>query len=210
LAGLYHEVGKRFCESRLTEDLKYGGLQEALAPYYANQKKISALQSDMGKLRKDQEAKWSQLKTLGAHRFHQKRVREIETDIQRIEEQLEDAFEDLGTQHRAMPLTNSQDAEAAGIVDRIREIERVNRRKNKRIDRLNAALGIEFVNRQLGGLAHRIAKLEGDMEARRREIETLRTQASEGEKELQRLRRVRGSKQSLLEDIDDQERGEKS
>jgi chromosome segregation ATPase len=199
-AKAYHEVGKRFCQSDLKESLGNSALQEVLAPYEANYAKITALQKEIDKLRRDQEKKWSELKKLGAYRSHQKRVREIETDIQRVEEHLEGAFEGLGTLLRKTLSAESQDAEAAGILRQIREIEQTNRRKTKQIERLNAAMGIDYMSRQLGNLESRVAKLEGDIEVRRREIDTLREQISEGEKELQRLQRIRGSKQSLLQE----------
>ena len=78
------------------------------------------------------------------------------------------------------------------------ETEQDSRKKEKRIDRLKAALQIDGLENQLGNLADRISKLEGDIETRRREVETLRRQIAAGQTEIQRLQKIRGSEQTLL------------
>lgn len=197
----YHAVGKQICSSPLLkEELEDRRLQEALAPYEANERKITTFQRELDELLADQEKKWSELKTLGAHRSHQKRVREIESEIQRIEGKLQDEFEALGTLFRKTRFGELQDTEAASLIHQIQEIEQDTRKKEKRIERLKAAWQIDGLHNQLGNLADKVSRLEGDIETRRREIETLRAQIAVGEKEIQRLQRIRGSKQSLLKE----------
>jgi chromosome segregation ATPase len=194
----FHEVGKRFCDSELGVELKDRGLREALVPYEVNEKKIDALHRETEKLREDQGRMWNELKTLGADRSHQKRVREIETEIQRIERQLHDAFEALGSSFRGTRSGDFNDIEASSTVKQIERIEQANRRYRKQIVRLRAAMQIDSLRDRLGNLSDRISKLAADIESRQREIDTLRVQASEGEKEIQRLQKVRGSEQTLL------------
>jgi DNA repair exonuclease SbcCD ATPase subunit len=195
----YDELGRMVAaSSELKDELEDRRLGEALAPYEANDKEINRLQRELENLIGDQEKKWAELKKLGAHRSHQKRVREIESEIQRIEATLEDTFEGLGTMYRSAQSGDLQDSEAASLRHQIEEIEGEIRAKKKRIERLNAALRIEGLQGQLGDLNERVSKLEGEIEARRRETETLRAQISEGEKEVQRLQKIRGSKQTLL------------
>jgi DNA repair exonuclease SbcCD ATPase subunit len=197
----YHEVGKQICSTpELIEQLEDRRLRETLAPYEANEKKIKTVQHELDELLADQEKKWSELKNLGAHRSHQKRVREIETEILRIEAKMQDEFEALGTLLRNNRSQAVQDPEAASLMQQMLELEQDTRRKEKRIDRLRAALQIDGLESQLGNLANRISKLEGDIEVRRREVETLRGQIAAGEKEIERLQRIRGSRQSLLEE----------
>jgi chromosome segregation ATPase len=200
VAKTYHEVGKQFCASpELREELDDRRLGDAMAPYEVNERKTTKLQSELNELIGDQEKKWNELKSLGAHRSHQKRVREIESEIQRIEEKLKDAFEGLGTQFRQARPGEIQDMEAASLIHQIEELERGIRGKEKRIERLSAALQIDTLSGQLGNLAERVARLEGEIETRLREIETLKAQIAVGEKEVQRLQRIRGSKKLLLE-----------
>jgi len=197
----YHEVGEQICgSSQLQEELEDSRLQEALAPYQANERKINNLQREVDKLHTDQEKKWSELKTLGAYRSHQKRVREIESEIQRIETKMQDEFEALGTLFRNAHPGELQDTEAAGLIRRMREIGQDIRKKEKRIERFKAALQIDGLQNQLGNLADRASRLQEDIESRRREVETLRAQIADRQKEIQRLTRIRGSKHSLLEE----------
>ena len=206
----FHEAGKRFCNSELDPELKAGGLREALAPYEANEKTIDTLHRETGKLGEDKERMWNELKTLGADKSHQKRVREIETEIQRIEGQLYDAFEALGSLFRGTRSGGYTDVEASSIVKQIVGIEQKNRKNRKQIERLKAAMRIDSIRDQLGNVADRISKLEADIESRQREIDTLRIQASEGQKEIQQLQKVRGSEQTLLKYPKGAAQGEKS
>jgi chromosome segregation ATPase len=201
VAKTYHEVGKWICSSpELKEELEDRRLRETLAPYESNERKISSVQRELDKLLVDQEKKWNELKTLGAYRSHQKRVREIETEIERIEANMQDEFEALGTLFRNRRKEQPQDPETASLVHQMLDIEKDTRAKEKRIERLTAALQVDGLQNQLGNLAERVSRLEEDIEVRRNEVETLRTQIAAGEKEIQRLQKIRGSKQSLLEE----------
>jgi chromosome segregation ATPase len=197
---VYYEVGKQISGSPgLKEELGDRRLEQALAPFEANDRQIKTLHQELDELHGDQEKKWSELKNMGAHRSHQKRVREIESEIRRIESKLQDSFEGLGTLGRNGKVDLPQNAETARLIHRMEEIERGTRSKEKRIRRLNAALQVDALHDQLGGLAARISRLEGEIETRRRDIETLHAQITVGEKEIQRMQRIRGSKQSLLD-----------
>lgn len=207
---LFYEVGRRFCNSELDEELKAGGLREALAPYEANEKEIKALHRETANLGEDKERMWNELKTLGADRSHQKRVREIETEIQRIEGQLQDSFEALGSLFRGSRPGEFTDVEASSLVKQIEEIEQANRTNRKQIERLRAAMRIDALRDQLGNVADKISKLEAEIQSRQREIDTLRGQGSEGQKEIQRLQKVRGSEQTLLKTLKGATQGEKS
>jgi chromosome segregation ATPase len=209
-AKAYREAGRTLCAPKLREQLKRGGLQEALRPYEDNEKKISALKHELDALLRDQEKKWSELKNLGAHRSHQKRVREIESEIRHIEDQLQDVFEGLGTLYQGDRSVQVEDAEISAIVRQIREVEQENQKKKKQIEKLNAAIRIEALAAKLGNFAERITGLEGEIESRKKEIETLRAQVGEGEKEIQRLQRVRGSRPLLAREKEDPKTGEKS
>jgi len=55
---------------------------------------------------------WNELKTLDADKSHQRRVREIETEIQPIEGQLHEVFEALGSLFRGTRSGESMDFEA--------------------------------------------------------------------------------------------------
>ena len=210
LSKSFHEVGKRFCDSEVDEELKDRGLREALLPYEANEKKINAFHRETGKLREDQGRMWSELKTLGADKSHQKRVREIETEIQRIEAQLHDAFGALGSLFRGTRSGESVDAEASSMVKQIEGVEQANRKNRKQIERLRAAMHIDSLRDQLGNLADRISKLEADIESRQREMDTLGVQVSKGQKEIQRLQKVRGAEQTLLKNPKGAAEGEQS
>jgi peptidoglycan hydrolase CwlO-like protein len=113
---------------------------------------------------------------------------------------MQDEFEALGTLFRNRRNTDLQDPEAASLLRRIRATEQDTRRKEKRIERFSAAMQIDGLENQLGNLADRISRLEGDIEIRRREIETLRRQIAIGQEEIRRLQKIRGSEQSLLEE----------
>ena len=69
---------------------------------------------------------------------------------------------------------------------------------------------IDSLRDQLGNLADRISKLEADIESRQREMDTLGVQVSDGQKEIQRLQKVRGAEQTLLKNPKGAAEGEQS
>jgi chromosome segregation ATPase len=206
---IYREAGKRLCESQFGAELKSSGLDRVLGPYKDNDRKIKALKQEVSKLRNVQERIWNELKELGADRSHQKRVREIEIGIQRIEEELEDAFEGFGSLFRSQPAEHfGDDAEVARALKQIEVCEETKKRGAKQIERIEAALLIDNLQRQARNLNQRISRLEEEVRLRRGEIDTLKAQVAEGENEINRLIKIRGSEQSLLKISREQERGE--
>ncbi len=205
----YREAGKRLCESQIGAELKGGGLDRVLGPYEENDRKINALRQEVSKLRSEQEKMWNDLKELGAARSHQKRVREIELGIQRIEEELGDAFEGLGSLFRSRPPERfSDDVEVARALKQIEVCEEAKRQSAKQIERIEAAIRIDNLQRQARNLNQRVARLEEEIRLRSGEIATLKAQVAEGETEIRRLERIRGSEQSLLKISKKPEQGE--
>ena len=193
----YQQIGKNFCDFSSGAHLNNARLRDALEPFEANNRKAGKLQQQVEQLSSEREAKWRELKSLGANRSHQRRVREIESEIQQIETQLEIEFQTLGSCYIGARIDEAPSAEVAALQAQLRENERSKAKKLKQIERLQAAVQIVIVEDRLGTIAERITRLEEEIESRRNDVKALRAQIQEGEQQLQKLQRVRGSRQSL-------------
>ena len=191
------QIGKKFCEYSSDVHAYDTQLREVLKPFAGNQRKAGKLRQEVKRLNREREAKWRQLKSLGAYRSHHRRVREIESEIEAIETKLQIEFQTLGRGFMDVAGDETGSVEIAALQTHIREHEGARTKKTKQIERLNAAIQIDIVQEKLGHTAERIARLEEEIESRRREVDDLRVQIQDGEKQIQRLKRVRGSSQSL-------------
>jgi DNA repair exonuclease SbcCD ATPase subunit len=196
---VYKEAGRRFCDLELQGELTDAAVERALAPYAENSRKLQSLNRDVEKIQAEQASLWQELKELGAEKSHQKRVREIEQAIGRIEDELEDAFVGLGSQFRAKPLSAlAEDPEITRYLRSIAKAERSNAQHRRQIERIQAAIQIDALGRQRQNLEERIERLDREVKTRQQEIQTLRAQIAEADSETQRLLKTRGPEQSLL------------
>lgn len=198
----YREAGQRFCESGLAAAADDPALQRALGPYRENRRRLQSINKQLGRFREEQAALWEELKELGAEKSHQRRVRELEASIQRIDESLEDAFEGLGSLFRAKPVKAlAEDLEVAHCLRLLSRAERSSALGRKRIERLEAALQIEQLARQRQSLEEKVDRLEREIRTRQEEIALLRDEISETGAQSERLARLRGSEESLLRSL---------
>jgi chromosome segregation ATPase len=199
LSKSFGEAGRRFCDSGLAGAVDDPGVQRSLAPYRENKRKLNTLGRQILKFKDEQAALWEELKGLGAEKSHQRRVRELEASIQRIEESLEDAFEGLGSLFKAKPLKPlSEEPEVARCLRQISRAEKSNVQHRKQIERLEAALQIEQLSRQRQSMEEKVARLEREIRSRQEEIGVLNDQIAETKTQSERLARTRGPEEALL------------
>lgn len=195
----YREAGHRFCESELVKGITDPELKATLAPYTKNRQKVDALGSEMDTLRSRQEALWKELKELGAERAHQRRVREIENRIERIEEELEDAFGSMGRAYRAKPIKSfAEDPEVKKLLREVSRVEKSAEQHRRQIARIEAAIQLDGVEKQRAAMEDRVERLEREIEHRKSEIRSLSERIEEARKQARRLEELRGSEGTLF------------
>jgi hypothetical protein len=198
VARAYAEAGRGVCESPLAESDPT--LKRKLAPYRENRARQEELGREAEALRGEQAGLRGELKELGADKSHQRRVRELERGLQRAEEELEQACRRLGGLFRAKPVRSfATDPEVKNRLRRAAQAEKAGEKHRKQIKRLEAAIQIDALDAQVRAMREKIEKVTREIRAREQEVRELegRIAASEGERE--RLVKVRGPEQDLLE-----------
>lgn len=198
VARAYAEAGRGVCESPLAES--DAALKRKLAPYRENRARQEELGREAEALRGEQAGLRDELKELGADKSHQRRVRELERGLERAEEELEQACRRLGELFRAKPVRSfATDPEVKNRLRRAAQAEKAGEKHREQIKRLEAAIQIDALDGQVRAMREKIEKVTREIRAREQEVRELegRIAASEGERE--RLVKVRGSEQDLLE-----------
>ncbi|OHD72309.1 MAG: hypothetical protein A2V99_13930 [Spirochaetes bacterium RBG_16_67_19] len=198
VARAYAEAGRGVCESALAESDPT--LKRKLAPYRENRARQEELGREAEALRGEQSGLRGELKELGADKSHQRRVRELERGLERAEEELEQACRRLGELFRAKPVRSfATDPEVKNRLRRAAQAEKAGEQHRKQIKRLEAAIQIDALDAQVRAMREKIEKVTREIRARGQEVRELegRITASEGERE--RLVKVRGPEQDLLE-----------
>jgi chromosome segregation ATPase len=195
----YREAGHKFCESDLVKDVSDPELKYTLAPYQDNLEQREVISSEMESLEERQEKLWKELKELGAERSHHRRVREIEHQIEQIEEELEASFGSLGRMYRSKPLKPFvDDPEIKKILRHILRVEKGIEQDRKQITRIEAAIQIDALDKQIATLEDRSERLTREIKTRQEEIRALNERVKEAQEQRERLETLRGPEESVL------------
>ncbi len=198
VARAYAEAGHGVCESALAESDP--ALKRKVEPYRQNRARLEELSREAESLRAEQSGLRGELKELGADKSHQRRVRELERDIQRAEEDLSRASRRLGELFRAKPVRSfATDPEVKNRLRRTAQAEKASEKYRKRIRRLEAAMQIDALDAQVRAMRQKIEKVTREIRVREQEVRELEGRIASSEGERERLVKVRGPEQDLLE-----------
>jgi len=198
VARAYAEAGRGVCESPLAESDPT--LKRKLTPYRENRARLEELGREAEALRVEQAGLRNELKELGAEKSHQRRVRELERGLQRAEEELEQACRRLGELFRAKPVRSfAADPEVKNRLRRAAQAEKSSEKLRKQVRRLEAAIQIDALDGQVRAMREKIEKVTREIRAREQEVRELESRIAGSEGERERLVKVRGAEQDLLE-----------
>jgi chromosome segregation ATPase len=198
VARAYAEAGRGVCESRLAES--DASLKRRVAPYRENKARLEQAGQEAERLRGEQLTLWDELKELGADKSYQRRVRELERDIQSAEDQLCESCRRLGELYRAKPVRSfATDPEVKNRLRRASQAERQSERQRKQIRRLEAAIQIDALDTKVRGMREKIERLTCEIRAREQEVRELEGRIAASEQEREHLVKTRGPEHGLLE-----------
>jgi predicted RNase H-like nuclease (RuvC/YqgF family) len=127
-------------------------------------------------------------------------VRELERGLQRAEEELEQACYRLGELFRAKPVRSfAADPEVKNRLRRAAQAEKSSEKYRKQVRRLEAAIQIDALDGQVRAMREKIEKVTREIRAREQEVRELESRIAGSEGERERLVKVRGPEQDLLE-----------
>jgi chromosome segregation ATPase len=199
LARAYRDTGHRFCEADIAREFPDPELDRTLAPYRANRERRAALAEEIDGLRGRHDALWKELKELGAERSHHRRVREIEHQIEGIEEELEADFGSLGSMYRSKPLKSfAEDPEIRKLLRHVARTEKAVEQDRRHITRIEAAIQMEALEKQAAAMEQRVERLGREIKSRQEEVRSLNQRIREAQEQRARLEAVRGPEETLL------------
>jgi hypothetical protein len=200
VARAYAEAGRQLCESPLAEELGDASLRRQVEPYFENKKKLEELAGETEALRQQQSELREELRELGAEKSHQRKLREIERQIQKTETELKDSCRKLGELFRAGPIRSFvADPEVKKRLRRVAQAEKDSEKDRKQIGRIEAAIQIDALDAQARAMRDKIEKLTREIRSRQQEVRALEKRISEGENKKEGLLKIRGSEQTLLQ-----------
>jgi chromosome segregation ATPase len=125
-------------------------------------------------------------------------TKELEIEVEKAEKQLLDLYSTLGQIY----IDDSLDKEITGseidrIFSNIHSLSTENEDCNKQITKLEAAISIDQVEKDISDVNIRIDKLKNDIQEKQDEIETFAQRIKELEIEKKKQMKLRGSKDSL-------------
>ena len=209
VARAYAEAGRQLCESPLADELADSSLRRQMAPYHESKKKLEALASDTEALHKQQSELREELKELGAEKSYQRKLREIERQIQKTETDLQESCQTLGELFRGSPVRSFvADPEVKKRLARAALAEKAVEKHRKQIGRIEAAIQIDALDSQARTMQDKIEKLTREIRSRQQEVRALEKRISEGENKKDGLLKIRGSEQTLLQ-LEEREEEEK-
>jgi hypothetical protein len=199
LAGSFRKTGREICESEFVDKIQDETFTQAIWPYMENKKQILTLQEQKAQLESRQEEIWAELKSLGAEKSHEKKVRELEKVIAETESRLKDSCLALGMLYRKNPvpaLKENDDIKA--IIEELERAQKMKARDQKQINRLKADLQAEEISRELEKTREQIERLNVEIAGRKEDVAALEQSLRDKESERARLLKRRGPESSLL------------
>jgi len=186
VARAYAEAGRALADSALPEQVGDASLKRKIAPYRDNQARMEELTREAEALRAEQS--------------HQKRVREIERDIQQAEDELVRRARELGELFRARPVRSlASDPEVKNRLRRAALAEKTSEKYRRQIRRIEAAIEIDALDAEVRGMRERVERLTREIRAREQEVRELEKRIAASDTERERLVKARGPERGLLE-----------
>ena len=193
------QAGLALCESVLDITIDDPDLKRILTPMLENKKEIDRQEKKLTGIKKEQESIWANLKELGAEKNHQRKLRELEKNIQGLELNLEEALEDLGRKYLEKPiksLAENQEIKQGQIL--INQAKRDIGKYERQIIRVEAALRIIELDEEINDHTGRVEDLETRIKGLQEDIIAFQNQTARLRDDREQLLKTRGTEKTLF------------
>lgn len=195
----FRQAGLAICESVLDIKIDDPALKRILTPMLENKEEIARQEKKLTGIKKEQESIWAGLKEQGAEKNHQRKLRELEKNIQGLELNLEEALEELGEKYLQKPikaLAENQEIKQSQIL--INQAKRDIGKYERQIMRVEAALRIIELDEEINEQAGRVEDLEVRIKGLQKDIIELRNKTAQLGDDREQLLKTRGAEKTLL------------
>jgi len=196
----YKLAGERICNEGLAGEFDSENLQQLLEKNKKEMDTIDSVKQRSTELTSERDTIVEELQGLDANKQSQKRIREIEEEKNELDKNRNEIFGEIGRIFYDSPVSDIKNQkEINGFIQEINRIQNENEELRENLNKLEAAVEIDAVNKQLSRLNEQVQSLEEKIETRKQELEHLKIEIKERKEKRQELEKVRGPVEHLLE-----------
>ena len=199
LSNNFRRAGLAVCESVLDITIDDPDLKRILTPILENKKEMARQEKKLTGIKKEQESIWAGLKEQGAERNHQRKLRELEKNIQGLELNLEEALEELGKKYLEKPikaLAGNQEIKQGQTL--INQAKRDIGKYERQIIRVEASFRIIELDKEINDYAGRVEDFEARIKGLQEDIIGLQNKTAGLHDDREQLLKTRGPEKTLL------------
>ena len=200
---VFEELGKRVCESDFASTVEDQALSEIMKPVESLRRSLETLAGEEQSLSDRKARLLAELTSMGVKEGSQRKVRQLEGEVSRTEQQLRDQCSTTGKMYLEYELHGRITNESVNeIYDRISVLRQERTSAADRMKRLSAAIEVKRIEEHIADAHARIERMRSEIQKVQDEIESLQQQLAQLEEEKKLQLDVRGEERHLLSDGD--------
>lgn len=198
-SALYRDVGEKVFKSDFLTEIGDASLTSNMKPVFEAQEIVDRLLKKEESLFEKKRRLTEEIERLGGKVGTTRTTKEIEINVERTEKQLVNLYSTLGRIY----IDDSLNKEISGgeidrIFKNIHSLTNENQNFNRQIRKLEAAIEINQIEKNIDDVRDRIDYLKNDIQKKEDEIESLTRSIAELEEEKKKQLKLRGSNDSLI------------
>jgi|GEM_PF-7111498 len=195
---LLRKAGEEVCNTNFVHVVDNEELTKSVEPYTDLNAKIEKVEKRITAISSDQDELAGELEQMCGNKKPGRRISELEQAIESYRDSLGVTYGELG---RTFVSQLKKDAEIPAdiqpIVEKNKKLDRENNNKSRHIDRLNAAIQIQRLTRDISDMQGRIESLEEQIQHSQSRIAELQNMMDQADKEKKQLEKTRGAVEKL-------------
>lgn len=200
LPKLYAQTGRELVKTDFLDTTTDEDLLKIADPFLKNRSKLQNLEDRRNRLGAEEEELHTELQQLGVDKRADRRIEELDRNIESAEEKLRFRLTNIGTAVRSdTPSSIADDSSYKDFISSITENEKKIENYRQNIAKLEAAIEADNLARQIERMKETIEDHKRRIEESKREIGNLEKRIEEAEQEKTKQEEIRGPEEITLQ-----------
>ena len=200
LPKLYAQTGRELVKTDFLDTTTDEDLLKIADPFLKNRSKLQNLEDRRNRLGAEEEELHTELQQLGVDKRADRRIEELDRNIEAAEEKLRTRLTNIGTAVRSdTPSSIADDSPYKDFISSITENEKKIENYRQNIAKLEAAIEADNLARQIERMKETIEDHKRRIEESKREIGNLEKRIEEAEQEKTKQEEIRGPEEITLQ-----------
>ena len=200
LPKLYAQTGRELVKTDFLDTTTDEDLLKIADPFLKNRSKLQNLEDRRNRLGAEEEELHTELQQLGVDKRADRRIEELDRNIEAAEEKLRSRLTNIGTAVRSdTPSSIADDSSYKDFISSITENEKKIENYRQNIAKLEAAIEADNLARQIERMKETIEDHKRRIEESKREIGNLEKRIEEAEQEKTKQEEIRGPEEITLQ-----------